>query len=89
MKQIELKCEHQCGQKFTIEDMKLHQLRCESKYFKCNVDYCYSVEKKNSMLDHVITSHFKEVLIMAEFYDEFKPKMDKILENPDKEEKQE
>ena len=82
MKKVELKCEHQCGQKFNLEEMKLHLLRCENKLFKCNIDYCYCVEKKKALVEHVITAHTKEILIMMENYEEFKPALDKIINNP-------
>jgi hypothetical protein len=82
MKKVKIKCEHGCGDSFNLEDRKLHLLRCENKLFKCNVDFCYCVERKKGLIDHTITSHFKELLIMMENYEDFKPLMEKILNNP-------
>ena len=82
MKKVQIKCEHNCGGKFTLEEMKKHSLNCENKLFKCNIDYCCSIDKKQEMIDHVLNWHMKEALILLENYEEFKPAMDKLLKNP-------
>lgn len=81
MKKIQINCEHNCGKKFTLEEMKLHLLRCESKLFKCDIINCYFVGKKKDIVDHVVNSHFKELLIMMENYEDFKSAFDKLIDN--------
>lgn len=83
MNKVKINCEHNCGEKFNLDEMKYHLIRCENKLFKCNIDYCYCVEKKNSLIDHVLISHYKELLIMMENYEDFKPVIDELKNNPD------
>lgn len=82
MKKVDFKCRHLCGGKFNYEDMKTHLLRCETKIYKCSIDYCYCVDKKKEMLDHSLLSHPNEILLFMENFEEFKTKIEKIKNNP-------
>lgn len=82
MKKVELKCRHMCGGKFQYDEMKAHLFRCENKMFKCTIDYCYCVEKKNAIIEHTLLYHPNELLIMMENYEDFKEAVDKIKSNP-------
>jgi len=82
MKKVEFKCQYLCGNKFNYDEMKDHLFRCDNKIFKCCIDYCYSIEKKKQMLEHLTTFHANEILIFMENYDEFQNAIEKIKSMP-------
>lgn len=82
MQSVELTCRDGCGGKFLYEDMKLHMYRCNSRIFKCNVDFCNFVGTKCKLLPHMILTHEVHLLTMMENYEEFQEEMDKVAKDP-------
>ena len=82
LQRIELKCRHHCGGKFTYDEMKLHMYRCESRIFKCTIEFCCFVGRKFELIPHMIENHDIYIMALLENYDDFEEAFKKILKNP-------
>ena len=62
--------------------MKLHLYRCESRIFKCTIEFCPFVGRKFEIVPHMLENHKIHLLTMLENYEDFKDAIDNILKNP-------
>jgi hypothetical protein len=82
LQRVELKCRHHCGGKFTYDEMKLHMYRCESRIFKCTIEFCCFVGRKFELIPHMLENHDIYIMALLENYDDFEEAFEKILKNP-------
>jgi hypothetical protein len=82
LQRVELKCRHHCGGKFTYEEMKLHMYRCESRIFKCTIEFCCFVGRKLELIPHMLENHDVYLMALLENYDDFQETFEKIMKNP-------
>jgi hypothetical protein len=79
LQKVELKCRHLCGGKFNHEEMKLHIYRCDSRIFRCTIEFCSFYGKKEEMVAHMNQNHEIYLIALLEQFEEFSESMDKVL----------
>lgn len=73
LNQFETDCKFGCGLKIKYAQSRQHYLCCESKEYNCYIKYCLFKGNLSQMKKHVQTTHIYEIMLLNEYYSDFKP----------------
>lgn len=71
--QIQTNCKYGCGLNFKYSQSKQHYLCCECKEYECSIRHCTFNGNLDQMKEHIQAKHIFEIVILNEYYSEFKP----------------
>lgn len=84
IRNLPVMCAHNCGHKDSNENMKKHYHSCPLRDYKCNVNGCNIVSKKEEFLNHLIVEHSSVLINIGENFEKvFSPKSQKKIRDSD------
>lgn len=84
IKNLPVMCTFNCGHKDSNENMKKHYHSCQLRDYKCSVNGCNLVCKRDEFLNHLITEHTTVLINVGENFEKvFSPKSQKKIKDSD------